>query len=137
MNPATAIEQILYTENERHPPAKPAKADDAPASPASSRASTPEPADYPTYLAPANTLAMTLSRIGTPTQRIISGTLAELSEMSEEDFGGPLHSIVIVGKRIHPLELEFAGRFCVNGEQGNWWKVAQEVYGVQRETFDY
>ncbi|KAJ9118701.1 hypothetical protein QFC22_003921 [Naganishia vaughanmartiniae] len=137
MNPATAIEQILYTENERHPPPKPVKEGDAPASPASSRASTPEPIEYPTYLAPANTLAMTLSRIGTATQRIVSGTLAELSEMSEDDFGGPLHSIVIVGKRIHPLELEFAGRFCVNGEQGNWWKVAKEVYGVERETFDY
>lgn len=137
MNPATAIEQILYTESERHPAPISPNDENAPASPASSRASTPAPENYPTYLPPANTLAMTLSRIGTPTQRIISGTLAELAEMSEEDFGGPLHSIVIVGKRIHPLELEFAGRFCVNGEQGNWWKVAKDVYGVQRETFDY
>lgn len=76
---------------------------------------------------------MSLSRIGTPTQQIVSGTLEELSRMTEEDFGGPLHSLVIVGKRIHPLELEFAGRFCVGGEAGKWWTVGQEVYGVVRE----
>ena len=76
---------------------------------------------------------MSLSRIGTPTQRIISGTLAELAELDEEDFGGPLHSIVIVGKRLHPLELEYAGMHCVKGETGNWWRVGKEVYGVVRE----
>lgn len=85
---------------------------------------------------------MSLSRVGTDSQQILSGTLTELAELSEEDFGGPLHSLVIVGGnsergkgRLHPLEAEFAGKFAVNGGEG-WWKVAKESYGVIRETFD-
>ncbi len=83
---------------------------------------------------PSQTLAMSLSRVGTATQRIISGTLQELSELPEEEFGAPLHSVVIVGKRLHPLELEYAGRWCIGGENGGWWKVGKEVYGVERES---
>jgi diphthine synthase len=76
---------------------------------------------------------MTLSRIGTSTQRIVSGTLSELAELSEDDYGGPLHSVVILGKRVHPLELEYAGKFCLGGADGQWWKVGKEVYGVEPE----
>lgn len=138
MNPATAIEQIMYSENERHPPPKPIKKDaagnvipeDADSDDDDDEEKRPE---YPTFLPIQHTLAMTLSRVGTSTQRIISGTLEELSKLDEDDFGGPLHSMVIVGKRLHPLELEYAGMFAVNGEQGDWWKVGKEVYGVERE----
>lgn len=135
MNPATAIEQILYTENERHPPAK----TEEERKKAEAEADSDDEDDpfkrpeYPTLLPIKDTLAMTLSRVGTSTQRIISGTLAELSQLTAEDFGGPLHSIVIVGKRLHPLELEFAGMFAVNGEQGQWWKVGKDAYNVERE----
>lgn len=82
---------------------------------------------------PANTLAMTLSRIGTPEQSIISGTLAELAELTEEDYGGPLHSVVVLGSRVHPLELEYAGKFCLGGKDGRWWSVGKETYGVEPE----
>jgi diphthine synthase len=71
--------------------------------------------------------------MGTPDQRLISGTLAELAEVSEEEYGGPLHTVVVVGKRLHPLELEYAGQFAVGGEEGRWWVVGKEVYGVERE----
>lgn len=125
MNPYQAFSQMLLTESKRHPPAGTLDEDDQPI-----------PVTE-TWCDPEKTLAMSLSRIGTSTQRIIAGTMAELAALDEEEFGAPLHSVVIVGKRIHPLELEFAGRWCVNGEQGNWWKVAKEVYGVERETFDY
>lgn len=152
MNPHTAFQQILYTENERHPPPKPSTSksttnDDTPASPSTSRSSSPDPTlpsypVYPTLLDPSQTLCMSLSRVGTDSQQILSGTLTELAELSEEDFGGPLHSLVIVGGnsergkgRLHPLEAEFAGKFAVNGGEG-WWKVAKESYGVIRETFD-
>ncbi len=124
MNPETAISQMLLTESERHP--HPVQAQESEREPDS-------PIPSPTLMDPSKTLAMSLSRIGTPTQRIISGTLTELSKLTEEDFGGPLHSLVVVGKRVHPLELEFAGRFSVDGENGQWWKVGQEVYGVVRE----
>src|SRR3954471_19470556 len=133
MNPATAISQILWTEDQRHPPAAAPPRAESSSSPASSRSSSPVP-DYPTLLPPSETLAMTLSRIGTSSQRIVSGTLSELAELSEEDYGGPLHSVVILGKRVHPLELEYAGKFCLGGSNGQWWKVGKEVYGVEPEN---
>ena len=49
-----------------------------------------------------DTLAMGLARVGTSTQDISSGTLAELLK---HDFGGPLHSLVICGS-MHVLEQE-------------------------------
>lgn len=122
MNPKTAFQQMLLTESQRHPTASEA-----------GEAETSEAGPSRSLCKPEETLVMSLSRVGTPTQRIISGTLAELAELSEEEFGGPLHSVVIVGKRLHPLELEYAGQFCVGGEGGAWWKVGKEVYGVVRE----
>lgn len=141
MSPYTAFKQILLTESQRHPVPLTAST----SSTETSSAPTPTPAkdddddvdeqvDHgPSLLPPASTLAISLSRMGTPTQRLISGTLEELSELSEEEFGGPLHSVVIVGSRLHPLELEFAGQFAIGGEQGGWWKIGQEVYKVERE----
>jgi len=132
MSPYTAFQQILLTESQRHP---------EPVQPPSSSSSEPEstsdpsakPQKEPSLLPPSQTLALSLSRIGTSTQRIISGTLLELSQLDEEEFGPPLHSVIIVGKRLHPLELEFAGQFAIGGEEGGWWKVGKEVYGVERE----
>lgn len=124
MSPYTAFQQILLTESERHPPSTSTET-------SAESLETPQPSLLP----PESTLAISLSRMGTPTQRLISGTLAELAQLPEEEFGAPLHSVVIVGKRLHPLELEFAGRWCVGGEAGGWWKVGKEVYKVERETF--
>lgn len=99
-------------------------------------------------LDPSTTLAITLSRLGTPTQLLVSGTLNQLAELPEEHFGPPLHSLVIVGKRVHPLEVEYAGEFavgCEGGKEreggiegegkrlGEWWRVAREVYGCELE----
>ena len=138
MSPYTAFKQILLTESQRHPPVP--TPEEAAAKSKSKSASDsddddePAPTPTPTLLPPSQTLAMSLSRIGTPTQRIISGTLEELASLPEEEFGDPLHSVVIVGKRLHPMELEFAGRWCVGGENGGWWKVGKEVYGIERES---
>jgi hypothetical protein len=101
----------------------------------------------PGVLSPDSTLAITVSRVGTPTQCFHSGTLAQLSQLPESAFGGPLHSLVLVGKRVHPLEVEYAGGWAVgeSGEgaevkkgedgkrSGEWWRVAREVYGVELE----
>lgn len=131
MTPYTAFQQILLTESTRH---------SAPPIPSTDRpddqlpvAETMDSLSQPSLLPPDRTLAMSLSRIGTTTQRIISGTLTELASLPVEDFGEPLHSVVIVGKRLHPLELEYAGRWCVGGGEGGWWRVGKEVYGVIRE----
>ena len=121
MNPKTAFQQMLLTESKRHPIHPEDIEEESEAGPSQS------------LCKPEETLVMSLSRVGAPTQRIISGTLAELAELPEEEFGGPLHSCVVVGKRLHPLELEYAGQFCVGGEDGAWWKVGKEVYGVVRE----
>ncbi|KAF9012695.1 Diphthine synthase [Cyathus striatus] len=87
-------------------------------------------------LDPDNTLAIALSRVGgfasdvngDVGQKIVAGTLRELSETPADEFGSPLHSLVIVGKRLHHLEVEYAEEFARNREQ--WRKVAAGVYGV-------
>lgn len=79
-------------------------------------------------LSPDKTLAIALSRVGggDDHQRIVAGTLTELSQQSPEVFGEPLHSLVIVGKRLHHLEVDFAQDFAV--DKDNWRKVAKEIY---------
>jgi diphthine synthase len=79
-------------------------------------------------LAPDATLAVALSRVGGgDEQRIVASTLADLADHPEDAFGEPLHSLVIVGKRLHHLEVEYAEEFAVDRER--WRKVASTVYG--------
>lgn len=75
------------------------------------------------------TLAIAMSRVGggEDQERIVSGTLAELLTHPSDAFGEPLHSLVVVGKRLHHLEVEYAESFAVNPE--NWRSVARDVYG--------
>ncbi|KAJ6491732.1 Diphthine synthase [Mycena vitilis] len=74
------------------------------------------------------TLAVALSRVGGgEEQKIIAGTLANLANHPEESFGEPLHSLIIVGKRLHHLEVEYAEEFAVDRER--WRTVASTVYG--------
>ncbi|POY71257.1 putative Diphthine synthase [Rhodotorula taiwanensis] len=80
-------------------------------------------------LNPATTLAISASRVGAPSQRFVSGTLEELSKLDEEAFGGPLHSFVIVGRRFHALERDFAVRWAV--DKDNWNQVSNGVYKVR------
>ena len=136
MSPHTAFKQILLTENNRHPIASTTgSSSQTPIAPSTSESETHSHSQpSASLLPPDQTLALSLSRIGTSTQRIIAGTLTELASLSEEEFGPPLHSVIIVGKRLHPLELEFAGRWCVGGADGGWWRVGKEVYGVERES---
>lgn len=83
----------------------------------------------PEALNPSTTLAISLSRVGDPSQKFVSGTLEELSKLDEDAFGGPLHSFVIVGNRFHALERDFAARWAVSRE--NWDRVSNGVYGVR------
>ncbi|KAI0261278.1 Diphthine synthase [Gloeopeniophorella convolvens] len=80
-------------------------------------------------LVPERTLAIALSRVGggPENERIVCGTLAELAEQPLEVFGKPLHSLVIVGRRLHHLEAEYASTFAVDST--TWRDVAQSVYG--------
>ena len=56
-----------------------------------------------------NSLAVGMARLGQDTQRIIYGTLGELSNI---DFGPPLHCMALCGE-LHPLEIEILENFKV------------------------
>lgn len=79
-------------------------------------------------LPPEKTLGITLSRLGAPTQGIVAGTLSELAALREETFGAPLHAVVIVGKRLHPLEVDYAQIWAVSDA---WSTVARDTYGAK------
>ncbi|KAN0062718.1 diphthine synthase [Thecaphora frezii] len=118
------------------------------------------------YLDPKKTLAIALCRMGSDTERIVSGTLQELYDLAsptpeelareekedDEDemaseaelekrraarqearakaaYGEPLHSLVIVGKRLHPIERTYGGMYAVDGS--TWHEVAANVYGCR------
>ena len=80
-------------------------------------------------LDPHKTLAIGLSRVGggDDHQRIVAGTLFELSNHPNEAYGQPLHSLVIVGRRLHHLEVEYAEEYAI--DRDNWRRVAKDVYG--------
>jgi diphthine synthase len=79
-------------------------------------------------LSPDTTLAIALSRVGggQESERIVAGSLTELLTCPIEKYGEPLHSLVIVGKRLHHLEVEYAQDYAVNRE--TWRKIARDVY---------
>ncbi|EDK40663.2 hypothetical protein PGUG_04761 [Meyerozyma guilliermondii ATCC 6260] len=54
-----------------------------------------------------------ISRLGSPTQTFKAGTLAE---MAEYDSGEPLHSLVLMGRQVHDLELEYLDEFVNDRE---------------------
>ncbi|KAI0254424.1 Diphthine synthase [Lactifluus subvellereus] len=80
-------------------------------------------------LVPERTLAIALSRVGggPGDERIVCGTLAQLREQPADVFGQPLHSLVIVGRRLHHLEAEYAAAFSIDATV--WKELAREVYG--------
>ncbi|KAK0222466.1 tetrapyrrole methylase [Armillaria nabsnona] len=80
-------------------------------------------------LSPDTTLAVALSRVGggSDNQRIVAGTLTDLVNHPEDAFGDPLHSLVLVGKRLHHLEVEYAQDFAVDLDR--WRNTAKQVYG--------
>lgn len=89
---------------------------------------------------PKETLCVGMARLGQKDQCIIAGTMDELKE---QDFGGPLHCMVICGL-VHDLELQFLSKFIVEGslfvandfiskiDNGDDEKVEIEVEMVQK-----
>ena len=61
-----------------------------------------------------NTPCVAISRLGSPTQTFKAGTLQELSEY---DSGEPLHSLVMLGRQVHDLELEYLYQFVDDKEK--------------------
>lgn len=56
-------------------------------------------------------LAVGVSRLGSEDQKIVAGTLEQLAEA---DLGKPLHSVVLLGKRVHELEIDFIREFAID-----------------------
>ncbi|ODV86853.1 hypothetical protein CANARDRAFT_196224 [[Candida] arabinofermentans NRRL YB-2248] len=56
-----------------------------------------------------NTPCVAVSRLGSPTQTFKAATLKELSEY---DSGEPLHSVVMLGRQVHDLELDYLLEFA-------------------------
>lgn len=62
---------------------------------------------------PNKTLCVGLARLGQPDQCIIAGTLEELKE---EDFGAPLHCLIICGE-VHDMELEALKPYLIDNSK--------------------
>ncbi|KAF9271344.1 diphthine synthase [Mortierella alpina] len=71
------------------------------------------------------TLAIGCVRLGTPTQLFISGTMEQLLE---EDFGSPLHSLVLIGKRMHVMEAEMVRDFCPEKYRAKFDEIYKRDY---------
>ncbi|KAI4468615.1 diphthine synthase [Holotrichia oblita] len=56
----------------------------------------------------SDSLCIGLARVGSDTQKIVS---CSLERMAEYDLGGPLHSLIIVGPNLHPLEVDYLEHF--------------------------
>jgi diphthine methyl ester synthase len=60
-----------------------------------------------------DTLAVGLARVGADDEKIVAGTIEQLKGV---DFGGPLHSMIIVGRSVHELEVEYLRGFVIDGK---------------------
>ncbi|EXF79530.1 diphthine synthase [Colletotrichum paranaense] len=62
-----------------------------------------------------DSLAIGAARVGGKTEKYVAGTLKELCD-TDEILGGPLHSMVLLGRRAHELERDYIREFAVNKE---------------------
>ena len=82
------------------------------------------------------TLCVGLARMGQPTQKIVAGTLQELTQI---DMGEPLHSLIICGD-LHDLELEVLKEYLVEGStyeieaSNSSMENKQEVVGEEADS---
>lgn len=68
-------------------------------------------------------LALGAARVGGASETFVSGTLRELADKADEILGGPLHSLVLLGRKTHELESDFVREWAV--DKGRWdaiWK---------------
>ncbi|KAI4601137.1 diphthine synthase [Pestalotiopsis sp. 9143b] len=75
-----------------------------------------------------DSLAIGAARVGGVSEKFVAGTLQELCD-SDDALGPPLHSMVLLGRRAHELERDYAREFAINKE--SWDKLWGEHYGKQ------
>lgn len=71
-------------------------------------------------------LAIGCARVGGSSEKFVSGTLSELAEKADEILGGPLHSLILLGRRTHELESDFVREFAVDKEK--WDIICKRDY---------
>lgn len=68
-------------------------------------------------------LAIGCARVGGSSECFVSGTLKDLAERGDELLGGPLHSLILLGRRTHELESDYVREFALNKEKWDTiWK---------------
>ena len=70
-------------------------------------------------------LAVGAARVGGRSEKFVAGTLRQLCQ-ADEELGGPLHSLVLLGRRTHELESEFLREFAVDKE--GWDRIWKRDY---------
>ncbi|KAJ2819564.1 diphthine synthase [Coemansia erecta] len=70
-------------------------------------------------------LAVGVARVGSDDQLIRAGTLRQMADF---DFGAPLHSLVLVGSRLHLLEAEILREHAIDLESLN--RVLKQDYKI-------
>ncbi|KAI9931961.1 hypothetical protein ASPWEDRAFT_40224 [Aspergillus wentii DTO 134E9] len=58
-----------------------------------------------------DSLAVGAARVGAADQKLVAGTLKELTDV---DMGPPLHSLVLLGRKTHDLERDYIRQFAVD-----------------------
>jgi len=74
-------------------------------------------------------LAVGVARVGGRTEKFVSGTLKQLCN-ADEELGGPLHSLVLLGRRTHELESDYVREFAVDKE--GWDTIWKRDYAGQQ-----
>ncbi|RBA16770.1 diphthine synthase [Fusarium proliferatum] len=75
-----------------------------------------------------DSLAIGAARVGGKTEKFVAGTLEELCS-TDKELGPPLHSLVLLGRRTHELELDYVRQFAVDKEK--WDRLWKAEYGKQ------
>ncbi|RDW79540.1 diphthine synthase [Coleophoma cylindrospora] len=70
-------------------------------------------------------LAVGAARVGGVSEKFVSGTLKQLCE-ADEALGGPLHSLVLLGRKTHELESDYVREFAVDTEV--WDRIWKRDY---------
>ncbi|KAA1075068.1 diphthine synthase [Puccinia graminis f. sp. tritici] len=75
---------------------------------------------------PAQILCIAACRVTSKTEKFLVGSMAELAKLEPEEFGGPLHSLIILGddpskKNLNPVEIEFLSGFAVDKQ--SWFRL--------------
>jgi diphthine synthase len=76
------------------------------------------------------TLCVGLLRMGQSTQQIVAGTLDQLSKF--ENYGPPLHSLIITGGILHEMETEFLKPYMINDVKESSDEIKGEEANVNK-----